>query len=233
MLGELESARVEGLSFVEFQVKIVKLVRHFIYQDYRKYPILKNFGIDEEEVELQVYHSLYNRKDLGVLSNMEKYFIKASSMNKDGKDCGNDTKYIVCLIKRVVKTSFCQLNRRLLRKNIEPDVLIGSLESDEFTRDFFDRGFGVEDTYDNLHYRDLLDQVPLVKYHYVVVVNDKKMTLTSRLLLDLIVSGYGRSELVKMIYDKETNKNIPVGTYAKIKSEVVELAKENLRGYIE
>ena len=76
MLGELESARVKGLAFVEFQSEVIKLVKHYISDSYNKYPVLRENGIDKEDVETVVYNSLYNRKDINELSNIERYFIK-------------------------------------------------------------------------------------------------------------------------------------------------------------
>ena len=193
MTGELEYAKVRGLSFIEYQVEIVKLVKHFISKNYVKYPVLKNFGVNKEDVEVLVYQSLYNRKDINKLSNMERYFLKASELSEPGVEYGKDTKYLVCLIQRVVSTSFSQLSRKVLSKDIEPPV--SYYESINGKEDYLDRYIGKNESYNKLHYEDVLRQVKQITYPYYVMMDDEKKPLTSRLFLDLTVSGYNRKDL--------------------------------------
>lgn len=223
MLGELESARVKGLAFEEFQKEIIRLVKHFISDSYCKYPMLKEFGIDMEEVEIVVYNSLYNRKDKSALSNIERYFIKASEMSEPGKIYGKDTKYLVSIIKKVVGTSFSWLCRNLLRKGHQPPVSLEGCCIDKYE--------GISELYDRLHYEDVLKQVPLVKYPYIVKVNGSEKKLNSRLLLDLIVIGYQRKDLLKMIYSVDSNELISQAQFCELRSSVIRLAKRSLKDF--
>ena len=72
MLGELEKARVEGLDFNSIQTDIVRLVRHYVNENYSLYERqLKYLKVEKEDIEMDVYQRLYNRKE-NQLSNMER-----------------------------------------------------------------------------------------------------------------------------------------------------------------
>lgn len=223
MLGELESARVKGLTFVEFQNEVIKLVKHYISDSYNKYPVLRENGIDKEEIETVVYNSLYNRKDINELSNIERYFIKASEMSDPSKLYGDDTKYLVAIIRKVVGTTFGWLSRGILRKGQQPTL--------SFEGCMFDKYIGVEDKYDKLHYEDLLKQVPQVYYPYVIELNGKRKKLSSRLILDLIVSGYKSKDLASIIYSDKTNECITISYFNRIRNEVIHIARESLKDF--
>ena len=240
MLGELENARVKGKNFQEIQVDIMRLVRSYIFKNYCKYPILKSFGISEDDVEMEVYNSLYNRKP-GCLSNCERYFIKASDLGEEGALYDDGTKYLVCVIRRVVSTSFALLNRTLLVKGGQPAFHYSGFKSQrsnrkasEFKEEIIDRGFGYEEKYQDLHYEDLLNQIPNTVYsHLKIEIDGKVVSLTNRLLLDLIVRGYGRSDLISRITNLRTGKTISVGNYARIYGNIRKIARESLQKYME
>lgn len=236
MSGELEAARVRGLTFTEFQGDIMSLVKSCINKDYVKYPMLKQFGINKEDIEDAVYSKLYNKGEGELLSNMEKYFIKASGMSKEGVEYGPDTKYIVCLVKRVVYTVISQICRNFLRKGVQPNFsLDGSFIVNESSEMTYYKGFGVVEKYEDLHYRDALNQVELIEYPYMVSLPTNQTTkqLTTRVYLDLLVSGYKHKEIQDMLIEKESSQPINQREYQKLRKDIMTTAKRNLKKYIE
>ena len=239
MSGELEKARVRGLTFTEFQGDIISLVKSCINKDYVKYPMLKQFGINREDIEDQVYVKLYNRSSGASLSNIERYFIKASGMNKGDTKHGPDTKYMVCLIKRVVYTVISQVCRTILRKGLQPNLsLDGGYNSNSEQMEPKDmtyyKGIGVLEKYEDLHYEDVLNQVRLKEYPYnVSLPNQPIKQLTTRVYLDLLVSGFKNREIQDSLVSIVDSTPINASEFDKIRRDIMRIAKENLKNYIE
>ncbi len=239
MSGELDCARVKGLSYDEYQVEVIRLVRSYIYEDIKKYPIIKLYGYCAEDIETRVYQGLYNRSDSNSLCNFERYFIKASSLKEEGKTYGNDTKYLVCLIRRAVRNAINECCRICLRNrdhgffvlNYE-DVVFGELDQEEFRENLVDRCVGKKDDYTRIHYEDMLNQIPLFKYDYYVVLNGKKKRVTTRLFLDLLVSGYRVADISEFMFSCKTNEKIPRSYCSQIRDSVIRLARKHLKDYI-
>ena len=231
MLGELENARVMGLDYQDIQVHIIRLVKSFIKKQFPKYPILEKSNIDREDIEVKVYQRLYNRESTSDLSNMERYFIYASSLG-----AGADKKYLVCLLKRVVCTSILELSRTYLSRKVSftsYDIDDYDLSSDSYL-DYisFSNGYCVEDIDYNLSYQEALSKVPSVSFNYTVCINGKRERLTSRVLLDLLVSGYTNNDIKENSRHIDTGKPIGDSNYSRIKKDTITLAKENLKDYL-
>lgn len=238
MSGELEKARVRGLTFTEFQGDIISLVRSCISNSYVKYPMLKQFGISKEDLEDQVYCKLYNKSSGASYSNIERYFIKASDMNKTDIMYGPDTKYMVCLIKKVVFTVISQICRTILRKKLQPNISLdgsyNSMEQSDSGDMTYYKGVGVFDKYDKLHYEDVLNQIRLKKYPYYISLPDQPINqLTTRAYLDLLVSGYKSGEIRDSLISIKDSKPISAPAFNKIRKDIMTIAKENLKNYIE
>ena len=237
MLGELELARVKGLGYSDYLVDVVRLVRHYIKELYStKYPMLNQFNIDKEDVEMRVYQSLFNRTDGSKYNNMEKYFIKASELAGDDTGYNDGTKYLVSLIRRVVTSSLSELSRTLLRKGAIPPVSYDKELSDYDGNtkpyiDYLEGTLSSVDMYDGLIYDDFLNSLPLKKFNYYITIDGKRKTLNSRLLLDLYVTGYSSKEIASMSINKETGVSPTPATVNKLKSMVVDCAKKYFNDY--
>lgn len=231
MLGELEKARVGGLDFNSIQVDIIKLIRHYINEDYSLYNSkLTYLKVEKEDIEMDVYQRLYNRKE-NQLSNMERYFLHASTLD-------SGMKYIVCLIKKVVRISILQFFRSKAYSNLaqvcnyaDVNLALSDYDIEEGCNRVLTDTKAEAKIYDNLEYRDLLSKVPdLVCGNCYIVNNGRLEELRSRQLLDLVVSGYSLDDLSKLICQKD-GSSFSKQVISKVRLEVVELARDSLKEY--
>ena len=228
MLGELEKARVEGLDFNSIQTDIVRLVRHYVNENYSLYERqLKYLKVEKEDIEMDVYQRLYNRKE-NQLSNMERYFIQASEKGM---------KYIVCLLKKIVRISVLQFFRSKAYSNLATvlnysDVDLSIYDSIDDSKNTILTDYKAEkNIYDKLEYSDLLNKVPKLYYDDLYYKSgDKLEVLTTRKLLDLIVCGYNINDLVEVIVNEEGN-SVTKQYMRDRRLEVILLAKEHLEEY--
>ena len=228
MLGELEKARVGGLDFNSIQTDIVRLVRHYVNENFSLYERqLRYLKVEKEDIEMDVYQRLYNRKE-NQLSNMERYFIKASEFGM---------KYLVCLIRKVVRLSVLQFFRSKAYSNLATTLNYDDIDL-TITNDINeDKNMILADPKaealmsDNLDYMDLLTRVPNLYFdEFVYRFDGKEEPLTTRRVLDLLVCGYNGTDLLGVIFYNDGRK---VGKVAlsNIKSEVITLAKEKLEEF--
>lgn len=238
MIGELNNVKLRGLSFEEYQGDIIKAVRYFIRHYYPQNPALRFNGYDEEDVEMAVYQKLYNRKDSNSLSNIEKYFIKASAM-ADGAYT-----YISCTIRKAVVTCLMDIQKSFRTKKHIDYILFSNYEKllpsgdlDDVLGDGYRFEFDINKRSDlgrdSISYFELLESLPLIEYEkYYTYMGKNKVTLNSRILLDLIVEGNGRSELGRLIYLVKNDRNIGLHTLDSLKAEVIDLAKCTYKDYL-
>ena len=223
MLEELEYARVNGILYQDIHVHIIRLVKNFIGKNYRKYPALGCWGVDVEEVETRVYQGLYNRT--GILSNMEKYFLKASKMDND-----SGMAYIVCIVRLAVQNSLKEMTRKVLNRNRDCPIRL-----DNFDSVYVDNLVGYipgRVITDNLLYEDLLNRIPYKEYPYMLKVDNKLRRLTSRLFIDMLVNGYNQGDFTSIMYSDKTGNPVSKSTYSKVRGEVILLAREELKEFV-
>jgi hypothetical protein len=186
MLEELNNARVEGLTFIEFQPRLMDFVSRFVRDKFKSFSYLKYyFGISPEDVESQVYVKLCNRKTADTLSNLERYFISASK-------CG--LSYLSNVLRRVVSSVFIDIKR-----SVDKGKYSHTLFSEEVP--------DVIDTYDyfqDISYRDILGLVPDLYVEELYMKTPRYYGVyNSKILLELLLDGYSIKEISKMVFLKD------------------------------
>lgn len=222
MFDELHSARLAGRSYEDIHEDVVKLVNYFTNLWYKNYPVLKNYGIEKEDIVMDVYRGLCLRTKDDGLSNLERHFIKASKI----ENC--TMSYISNLIRMSVSMSLRCCSREAVKKprcislddvvyqNGEKDMTLSELVQDnkEPIEDYVSLKLSIES----------IKHKKYKEYYTVTFFGDKKY-LSTREVLDWIVSGYTISEMCEKVYNKD-GKNIDYKKMSEIRRETIQQARE-------
>ena len=232
MLGELNSENLRGLSFEEYQENFIKLVKYYVKYYYPQNPALKFNGYNCEDLVSEVYCRLYNRKDINSPSNAEKYFLIASTKGESAST------YISKVVRKIVVTCLMDIHKKINRTKYVPYILFSDQIIDEnecgFAEGFtFELGKNsLEWGRDSISYFELIESLPLIEYdEYYIMLDGKKLKATSRIILDMLVDGYNRTELRECIRDIKTDEGICLYTANRLKREVLDLARKTFKDY--
>ena len=220
-MKELQLARLDGRTYEDIQLDIIKLVNYYVNLWYKNYPILKTYGYDSERIVTDVYHGLYLKTKDDGLSNLERHFIKAAN----GK--GYTMSYISNVIKRSVINMLMCRARDVVRK-----PLTTSLEQEIYTDS---KSIKLEDTIADtkesveaqVELKILLESIPNKKYndyYYINSFNEKKK-LTTKVIFNWVRSGYTIQEMCNKVFNKK-NTNIEYNRMSALKKETISLARK-------
>ena len=212
-MGELEKARVEGLSFSEIQDDVFRLIRSFACNSFNKYYYIGDYGFSIEDIVSLSYICLCKRKEDG-LSYLEKYFLEASDKG---------FKYLVCVLKKVVTNTVLMINRRVFSGRLVVPLsldVVGDIEGPDKV-----------DTRE-LEYNELLNSIPSLTFkNYEIRYRGKVMPLDTKNMLNLLVEGLSKQDMLSSIYNKKTGELISPYAYVNIRFKVISLAREYLKNY--
>lgn len=226
MINELQTATLAGRYYNDIQDDVVKLVNYYTNIFYQNYPVLAQHGCDKETIVMDVYRGLSLRTKDDGLSNLERHFIKASKI----ENC--TMAYISNLIRKSVMMSLMCISRDISKKPI-CDSLDRAVYSDG-TRDI-SLADTVQDTSESLEslveLKLTLESIKHKKfkeYHTVTFFGDK-VKLSTKDVLDWIISGYKISEMCSKVF-KHDGSNIDYNNMNKIRKETISLAREAFYG---
>lgn len=229
MIEELKLARLDGRSYEDIQPDVIKLVDYYVGIWYGNFPILKQYNYDSERIVTDVYHGIYLKTKDDGLSNLERHFIKASKI----ENC--TMSYISNLIKNSVLNMLRCRARDVVRKPMlySLDHAISENESGDITT----LGDVVADPNADIEklveIKLALESIPNKKYseyYYISGLGDRKK-LSTRKILNWILSGYTQVEMRKKIFTKNNN-NITSALMSELRKETINLAQKALEEFI-
>lgn len=222
-MEELQLARLDGRTYEDIQPDIIKLVNYYVNLWYKNYPVLDSYGYDSEQIVMDVYHGIYLKTQDDGLSNLERHFIKASKI----PDC--TMKYMSNLIKNsvlmmlkcrardVVRKPLCSsLDKEVYQEENKP-VTLGDMVASP--------GESIEVSVET---KLLLESIPNEIYptYYTRDFFGAKKKLSTKLVLNWIISGYKTAEMCEMVIDKETKEHISYTRMSKIRKETILQARK-------
>ena len=228
MIEELKLARLEGKSYEEIQPDVIKLIDYYVGIWYKNFPILKKYGYDSERIVTEVYHGIYLKTKDDGLSNLERHFIKASKI----ENC--TMSYISNLLKNSVLNMLRCRARDVVRKPLAISLDSEITQSDGGTTLLGDIVADPSVSVENMVELKLtLESVPNKKYndYYYISGYGDKVKLTTRKLLNWILSGYTQTDMRQKIYNKN-NKNVSNAVISELKKETLYLAQETFQNFI-
>lgn len=220
-IEDLQTARLAGKSYDEIQEDVVRLVNYFTNLWYKNYPILKYHNIDKDNIVTDVYRGLYLRTKDDGLSNLERHFLKASKAKFD-------MRYMSNLIKNSVLMSL-RCNSREAAKKPLVDSLDRTVYSDgdkEIT--LLDTAGAAGESMESLvELRMTLESIKHKKYkeYYIVNYVGEKSKLSTKNVLDWVISGYKITEMCQKVFCKNGN-NIEYKNMSEIRRETINLARK-------
>lgn len=220
-MGELQTARIDGRTYEDIQEDVVKIVNYFTNLWYKNYPVLHYHKYDKEQIIFDVYNGIYNRKSQEDYSNLEKHFIKASNE-------GFTMSYISNVIKRTVL-----LTLKCRARDISKKPLLDSLDREidnngEKVTTLADIVQSTEESFEDiLELKSILESIPdkVYKDYHIKTFFGDNIKLTTKKVLDWIVSGYSIVEMCEKVYLKN-GENIKYKTMSEIKKETISLARK-------
>ena len=225
---DIRAYTVDGKTFEEIIPEIYRMVYYYVNVYYHRYDgILKANLHDINDVAQDMFVSICNKKNKEGLSNIQKKFIKASKENLG-------MKYISNVVNRTVQLNIISLAKLFSRKpkNVPFETLSkiyskGSGEDEAI--DHFD--FLEDKTQDvnlKLAYNFILDGIEDTSYRdYYVIKNNKKVSLSVHIVIDMVTDGLTVAEMSERVYMFSKNSNISYKRMNEIVKEARRMARKS------
>lgn len=220
----LKNARIDGKTYEEIQTDIIKLTYYYVGIFVDRYPLIKMHNKDVEQLVTDVFYTFYKHpknNDRGYC-NLEETFIKASEQ-------GFTMSYISNFVRKSVVLLLSCVSRDLSKKPL-------SVSLDQTVNQEGDKDLSLGDTIasndesleDVAMLNCIMNSIPNEVYadYHRKDFYGKKYKLTSKQILNWVISGYTLSEMAAKVFDKKGN-NIPYGIMSNLKKKAIQLARNS------